>query len=300
MKKQDAFEQMKLTLKKVLFMNWFVALMKIALGAATNSASIMADGLHSFSDGFSNVVGLVGLNYASKPKDSDHPYGHKKIENIAAIAIAMMLFFVCVEVFKNAVARLVNPVVPEITALSFIILALSIAINVFVMRYELRRGKELKSEILVADSHHTRSDVYLSIVVIAGLIGTKLGITVLDPIVSIIAAFLIGYVAFDILKHTSKALTDAAMLDPKEIKQEVLKVRGVEGCHRIRTRGREDEIMVDLHVTVQNSMRVGRAHEITAEIESSLKRSFIGVVEVIVHVEPHDRKNSHESKAQKN
>jgi len=279
---------MKGTLTIVLVMNWAVAAAKVTLGIATNSASVLADGFHSFSDGASNVVGLVGLRFASKPKDPDHPYGHKKIENFTAIAIAMMLFLVCTELLHSSINRLFNPVLPIVTPAGLTILVVTIFVNYIVMKYEHARGKELKSDIIIADSYHTKSDIYVSFVVIAGLIGSRMGIRFLDPAISCAVIFLIGRVGFDILRHASRVLCDAAVINAEEIIKATMKIDGVKGCHQIRTRGREDDIMMDLHVGVDKSIRVDTAHEITVKIEQVIKKTFPGVSEVIVHIEPLD------------
>ena len=286
MTREENFKSIKRILLVVLALNWLVAALKILLGLITKSASIMADGFHSFSDGSSNIVGLVGISMAYKPKDRGHPYGHSKIENFTSIGIAIMLVIVCVEIFESAVRRFESPVCPGINLMSFIIMGAATCINYFVTVYEYRKGKELASDILIADSYHTRSDIYVSLVVMAGMLGTVMGLHLVDPILSLVIMVLIGRMAFGILRDASKVLCDSAIIEPEEIRSLVIGIRGVKGCHEIRTRGREDEILVDLHINVDESMHVGDAHDLSSRIENAIKGRFAGVREVIVHIEP--------------
>jgi len=286
MRQEESFRRVRQVLVAVLLLNWAVAAAKIILGLWTRSASILADGFHSFSDGSSNIVGIVGIAMASRPRDTDHPYGHGKMENVAAIGIAMMLLLVAFELFQEALRRLRQPVAVELNALSFAVMAGTMLVNFLVTRYEYRRGKELASDILVADSFHTRTDIFVSLAVILGMLGVILGLPVLDPLISLIVVVMIGRMAYRIFSHTSHVLCDRAVIDPGQIRKVILSIRRVKDCHEIRTRGREDEVMVDLHISVDPSMPVGTAHDLSEEIEAGVKKAFPGVAEVIVHVEP--------------
>ncbi len=283
---EENFKKIKRILVAVLALNWLVAAAKILLGMTTKSASIMADGLHSFSDGSSNIIGLVGITIASRPRDKDHPYGHSKMENFTSIGIAMMLVVLCVELFQNAMNRFRSPVSPDINMMSFIVMAAATCVNCFVNVYEYKKGKELKSDILVADSYHTKSDIYVSLVVMGGMLGTVMGIRLIDPVLSLIIMALIGRMAFDILRSASKVLCDSAIIPPEKIRKVAMGISGVRGCHEIRTRGREDEILVDLHINVDKSMHVDSAHDLSGRIENVIKGTFPGVREVIIHIEP--------------
>ena len=121
-----------------------------------------ADGFHSLTDGTSNIIGIIGIGFALKPRDEDHPYGHKKFETLAGLGIAMMLFFVSIDIIKGAFAKFFNPVTPNVTVESIIALVVTLIINIFVSTYENKKGKELNSDILIADSMHTRSDIFVS------------------------------------------------------------------------------------------------------------------------------------------
>ncbi|NQU73395.1 MAG: cation transporter [Candidatus Omnitrophica bacterium] len=286
MNQPKRFAQIKKILIGILLLNWLVSLMKIVYGIITNCASMRADGMHSFSDGASNIIGLVGIWVASQPVDKGHPYGHKKYETFAAVGIAILLVLICSDVLRSATFRFFNPVIPEVTALSFYIILITLAINIAVMWYENKKAKELKSDILHSDAMHTASDILISISVIVTLVSIKMGFPAMDTIVAVMIAVFIGYAAFKILRDASNILCDRAAVFSGEIKDIVMDIKGVEECHRIRTRGREDDVHVDLHVLVSPDMHVDRAHNITELIEKEIKQKIRGITDVVVHIEP--------------
>ena len=147
-------------LLRVLLLNLLVAGAKLVLGYATGAVSVISDGFHSLTDSASNIMGLVGLRAARKPPDDDHPYGHRKYETLAAAGIFVFLLFVVVEVLRaGAGAAVAAATPPRVTALSFAVMIVTLAINLLVVRYESARGRALKSELLLADAMHTQSDV---------------------------------------------------------------------------------------------------------------------------------------------
>src|SRR5690554_2303257 len=160
----------------ILLANLIVAALKIFIGSIIKSASMTADGFHSLSDGSSNIVGLIGIHFASKPEDESHPYGHNKFETLAGLFISFMLFLAGGKVVLGAIERFKEPIIPEITIESILVLIFTLIVNIVVSVTEYKKGKELNSQILIPDSMHTRSDIYVSLVVLATLIGIKLGL----------------------------------------------------------------------------------------------------------------------------
>lgn len=286
MDSEDRFRKIRRILVYTLLLNWGVATAKIIYGWLIHSASMTADGFHSFSDGCSNIIGLFGIWVASRPIDESHPYGHKKFETLTSIGISVLLFLVCFNVVREGVLRFLHPVVPKVNINSFLVMGMTLAINLFVMIYETRMGKALKSDILISDALHTRADILTSFAVIVSLIGIKLGYPMLDPIVSLIIAAFIGYAALGILRESTRVLSDGAAIQIEEIKKVVLSIKGVKECHQIRSRGRPDDIHIDLHVLVDPEMHVHRAHHLSYAIENKIKRDFRGVTDVVVHMEP--------------
>ncbi len=284
---EKRFRYIKRILLITLALNWGVALAKIFYGYATSFTSMMADGFHSLADGASNIIGLIGITLARRLPDKDHPYGHKKYETLFSLAIAGMLFFVCFNLFSEGLKRLHSHAVPQIDAVSMAVMLITISINICVMIYENRAGRRLNSDILVSDSLHTRADIFTSASVIIAMVVIRLGYPILDPIVTIMIALFIAYAAFSIAKGSSKVLCDEIVIsDDKKIAEVVMAVKGVRACHKIRTRGRVDDIHVDLHVQVNPDMHVDRAHDISYRIEVAIKSCISGVTDVVVHIEP--------------
>ncbi len=282
----DKFKAIRRILIVILFFNWLVAFSKLIYGLITRSAAMTADGVHSFADGASNIIGLVGIWAASKPVDEDHPYGHKKYETIATLGISVMLFLASFDIIKDSFSRFLHPVVPDVNIFSFSVMAATLLINVFVTKYEYKKGVALSSDILICDSMQTKSDIFVSIAVIVTLISTKLGLPILDTIVAFVVGILIAKAGFDILKKSSDVLCDKEAIEKGKIARVVSGLDGVKAIHKIRTRGREDDVHVDLHVTVNTSMHVDTAHELSHKISDTLKEKIPGITDVIVHIEP--------------
>ena len=283
------YQEIKRILLFILGLNWLVALIKIIVGIKIRSTSMAADGWHSFSDGASNIVGIIGITLASKKKDSTHPYGHKKYETFFALGIAFLLFLVALGIVHESIGRFKDKIVPQINLLSFLVMCVTMLINFLVMRFELKKGKQLQSDILISDSLHTRADIFTSLSVLCAFLAINFGFPALDPIVSILIALIISYSAFGIVKQSSVILCDSAAIgNLNEITKIVLEVGGVRSCHNIRTRGRPDDIYVDLHVEVSKDMTVEKAHAISSRIEKRIKEKLSGVSDVVVHIEPKD------------
>jgi len=282
----DKFKEIRRILILILVFNWLVAFSKIIYGLITKCASMTADGVHSFGDGASNVIGLVGIWAASKPKDEDHPYGHKKFETFATLGIALILFLAAYDILKNAFLRMFNPVTPDVTSLSFIIMLATLIVNIVIVRYEHRKGLQLSSDILICDALHTKSDIFASLAVIGTLISIKMGLTFLDTIVAGLIAILIAKSAIQILKASSNVLCDANALAKTRVMDVVNELPQVKSIHNIRTRGRRDDIHVDLHVNIDSKMHIDDAHKLSHNIESILKTRIPGITDVSVHLEP--------------
>ncbi|MDP1852639.1 MAG: cation diffusion facilitator family transporter [Candidatus Omnitrophota bacterium] len=278
--------EIKRLLIYVLALNWVVALAKLIMGYIIKSSSMVADGYHSLSDGASNIIGFLGIWLASRPKDESHPYGHKKYETFASIGIAFLLFFVCIGIIHESIERFRKPVVPDANFLSFAVMFATLIINFMVVFYEYNAGRRLKSDILIADSAHTKADILTSFSVIAALFAVKSGWYFLDPLIAIFISVFIAHAAVEILRDSALVLCDSAVVDTKKIEEIAMSIEGVLSVHKIRTRGRCDDIHVDLHVLVMNDMRMDIAHKLSYRIETEIKDKISGVSDVIIHMEP--------------
>jgi len=283
----DRYRSIRNVLWVVLFLNLAVAGAKLAYGLISHSAAMEADGFHSMFDGASNVIGLVGMWYASRPADDDHPYGHAKYETFAAALIGVLLVFAGYTVGRGAIDSLVGQGVPtEVTTISFVIMLGTLAINILVTTWERRAGKRLGSEVLVADASHTLSDVAVSLGVIASLVIVKLGFEQADGIVALLVAVIILRTAWGIMRGVLHTLGDAARLPADDVATVARAVPGVAGCHAVRTRGSEVHVYVDLHVEVAAGTTVEEGHAITHRVEQALRLQYGQITDVVVHLEP--------------
>jgi cation diffusion facilitator family transporter len=270
----------------VLALNIAVALAKLLYGLFSHSMAMQADGIHSFFDGASNVVGLVGMSFASRPADQSHPYGHGRFETFAAAAIAIMLGIACYTVARGAINSLQGQSDAQVNVASFAIMIGTLVVNLGVTTWETRAARRLGSEVLRADARHTLSDVLVSSGVIISLILVWLGFEKADGVIALLVAVAIAYTALSILRGVGRTLSDAARLPVAEVVAAAADIDGVVECHSVRTRGSENQVSVDLHLLVASDTTVARGHEIAHAVESELRRRFTQVTDVVVHVEP--------------
>ncbi|MGL5641990.1 cation transporter [Acinetobacter sp. RIT592] len=282
------YKKVKQVLWVILFANLGVAALKILIGTSIKSASMTADGFHSISDGTSNIVGLIGISFASKPKDKEHPYGHNKFEVISGLFIGGMLFFLGAKIIIEALSRFKNPVESTITMASLIVLVVTLIINILVCTYEYRIGKKLNSYILVSDSLHTKSDIFVSIGVLMTLVGVKIGLpAIIDPIASLIVAGFILHASYEVFKSTIDVLVDKAVIDEDDIKKVIKEFESIKGVHNIRSRGSENNVYIDMHILVEPKITVEDSHMLTHNIEEIIKEKINKSAQVIVHIEPY-------------
>lgn len=273
----------------VFLLNLVVALAKYAYGVLTDSASMQADGIHSIFDSAGNIVGIVGITIAARPADDGHPYGHAKFETCASIIIGALLLLAAFNVASSAISSLYyGETSVRVTFFSFAVMVGTLIINTFVTLYERKEAKRLKSEILAADACHTLSDVLVSAGVIAGLALTYVGFEAADSLMALIVSIAILRTAIEVFKSASTTLSDHARIPETEIRACALSVPGALDAHKIRTRGTEGEVYVDLHVLVDPDMSVRVAHSLSEEVERTIQASFPQVAETLVHIEPDD------------
>jgi len=277
-------------LVRVFVLNLGVALAKIAFGYFSGAVSVLSDGFHSLIDASSNVVGLIGIRAASQPPDEDHPYGHRKFETVASSAFIGFTALVMLEVLRNAFNHLTGREPQHTISLaSFVVMMVTVAVNLFVIRYETREARRLSSEMLMADAMQTRADVWSSLTVIAALAGMRAGLPILDPLAALVVAVFIGYSAWQIARVTTGILSDRSVMSHADVEQVVMSVPGVLGCHHIRTRGSEDHVFLDLHVWLPAEMPLAEAHGLSHVVKDTLMARYPKIVDAIIHIEPPPR-----------
>lgn len=284
---ETIYKKVKQVLWIILFANLAVAALKIVIGTIIKSTSMTADGFHSLTDGSSNIIGLIGIRLASKPVDKDHPYGHKKFEILTGLFIGGMLLFIGCKIIFDAINKFTNPTVPNISPESLIALLATLLINIFVCLYEYKCGKKLCSQILISDSMHTKSDIFVSIGVLVTLIGINLGLPpIIDPIASLIVAGFILFASYEIFKENSNILVDRAVLDTEKIKAIAMGFDQVKDIHNIRSRGCENDLYIDMHIMTEPDMSVEESHKLIHSIEEKIRNDISSSIQLIAHLEP--------------
>ncbi len=276
-----------MALSIVFLLNILLAFAKTVGGGLIQSVSMQADGIHSFLDAASSAVAILAIWVASHPPDDGHPYGHRKVETFASLCISVFLFLSCLGIINESYRRWMGETPPEPAAAGFVLMLVSMAVNLAVSRWEREAGRLYKSEVMIADALHTQSDIWSSFAVIISLAAARAGYPVVDPIVAVVIAAIIGKAGACILWESSKVLTDASRIRPQEIETLVGTLEGIALCHKVRTRGSMGHVYVDLHIHVAPDMRMDAAHILAHQAESAIMEKFTEVAEVVVHLEPH-------------
>jgi cation diffusion facilitator family transporter len=273
-------------LYRVLAANLLVAAAKLTLGYATGTISIISDGFHSVTDSASNIVALVGVSIARRPPDWNHPYGHRKYETMASVGILLFLLVVLIQVLMAATGRLLSGGSPRVFPEGIGLMIATLAVNLIVVSYERRAGRRLKSELLLADATHTRSDVLTSSAVLIALIGVWWGYPLLDPLAALLVAGFIGHACWTIAQDASKILSDQIVIAERDVREVVEAVPHVLGCEKIRTRGSADHAFLDLHLWLDGRMPLQDAHATSHVVKDRLVARFPQLADVVIHIEP--------------
>ncbi len=264
---------------------------KILVGWAAHSQALIADGLHSLSDLATDFVVLYAAKHAHREADQDHPYGHGRIETLATVGLGITLIAVAFGIGYDATRRMNEPdllLAPGLLALG--VAAVSVIAKEIIYQYTRNAAKKLRSNMLLANAWHSRSDAISSIVVVIGITGAMMGYPYLDAVAAIAVAVMIAKIGFDLVRDSSKELIDTA-LEPKvvdAIRKEIFEVDGVRALHMLRTRRSGGDALIDLHVQVDPCISVSEGHQIGDTVRRRLLKRIEEVTDVTVHVDPED------------
>jgi cation diffusion facilitator family transporter len=278
------YTQIQRVLVITFFLNLLAAIAKLGAGIWTGTLSLVADGLDTFFDGVSNIIGVVAVRISSQPPDKEHPYGHRKFETLAALFIASALFITAWELGRSAIERLLNPAPVTVQWWSVAVLIAGSILQAVTGTWELGQARKLESEVLLADARHTLASIGVSAAVLVGLVLVWLGYPWADPLVAFFVALVIAKIGVDTVRENAPALVDRAPLSEENIGEIVAGVQGVESYHRIRSRGPSDKVAIDLHVRVAPNLSMQDANAIADEVRRRLL-TLPGVDDVTVHAE---------------
>jgi cation diffusion facilitator family transporter len=270
----------------ILVANIVVVIVKFAVGVDTNSLAVFGDALQSSVDSANNLFAIFVVRVAAKAPDEDHPYGHAKFETLGALLIALLLALSVFELVRGAVARLLSgaPAL-NVSGTALGLLVFTLLVNIGVVWIETRAGRRLQSDLLLADALHTRTDVFITIGVLAGLALSRAGLAWADPALALIVAVLVGRAGYQILRRSIPTLVDERAFDQATIQREAEGVTGVVSAYSIRSRHAGDRRFAELTIAVDGQSNVAKAHNIADQVEDRL-RDRLQLDEVTVHVEP--------------
>ncbi len=264
---------------------------KIVGGWFVSSQSLIADGVHSLSDLFTDFIVLFAAKHGSKEPDEDHPYGHGRFETIATVILGVSLLLVAVGIAWDAIYRLFNPELllhPGVWALA--IAAVSVIAKEVIFQYTLRVARRVRSHMLEANAWHSRSDAISSVVVMVGVGGTLLGLNYLDAIAAVGVALMIAKIGIEMTWNSFNELSDKGLNEEQlqVIRDAILQQAGALHVHNLRSRRMGHNALVDVHVQVDSRLTVSEGHKVALAVEHAVKDCDLGVSDVTVHIDPED------------
>ena len=273
-----------------LFVNALLILLKFLAGIFGDSQALIADAVHSVSDLFTDVVVLFGIKIGRKPPDKEHHFGHARIETLASAVVGLALIGTAVYLGIEAALNIYRNTTYHPTGIALIGAGVSIALKEALYRYTVFIGRRIKSQLIVANAWHHRSDALSSVAVLLGVTGALVNPAwhILDAYAALIVSFFIVKVGLDILRKTLREFTDTAPKPEKikEIMQCSLSVEGVMDAHDLRVRTSGGFYQVEIHIVVNGQLTVVEGHRIAKKVERCLVEEMNELDRIIVHVDP--------------
>jgi len=291
---ENSFEKTAMRVSFVsIIANTLLSVFKLLAGVFAYSGAMISDAIHSASDVFSTVVVIIGIRIAGKASDKEHPYGHERMECVAAIVLATILAVTGLGIGYTAFMKIIsgdyeNLAVPGVLALAAAVI--SIVVKEGMYWYTKICAKKIDSSALMADAWHHRSDALSSIGALIGIAGARLGFPIADAVASLCICFFIEKAAYEIFKDAVDKMVDKACDEAIEndLKKCALAQEGVRGVDLIRTRVFGNRIYVDIEISADGNESLREAHSIAERVHDSIEQSFTKVKHIMVHVNPTD------------
>ncbi|MBR1822029.1 MAG: cation transporter [Clostridia bacterium] len=271
--------------------NLLLSAAKLAAGLIARSGAMVSDAVHSASDIFSTIIVVIGVKLSGKAPDREHPYGHERMECVAAIVLSVILLITGLFIGQEGARRILaaqTEALPVPGMLALAAAVVSIAVKEAMFWYTRRAAKRLGSAALMADAWHHRSDALSSVGALIGIVGARMGLPVLDPLASVVICAFIAKAAFDIFKdaidkmvdHSAEPATEAAVRDC------VMKHEAVRGIDLLRTREFGNKLYIELEIALDDALPLAQAHAIAEEVHDDVERTFPQVKHIMIHVNP--------------
>ena len=291
-----------------IVVNLVLSVIKAAAGVVAHSGAMISDAVHSASDVFSTFIVIFGYNASRKKSDAEHPYGHERMECVAAVILALVLFLVGLEIGIGGVHKIIagtegNLDAPGAAALWAALASILVKEGMF--WYTRWGAKKVRSDALMADAWHHRSDALSSVGSFVGIFGARLGFPVLDPLASLVICLFILKAAAEVFRDALRKMVDHACDEDtvSRLKRSISEEKGVEHLDMIRTRLFGSKSYVDVEIAVNGGLSLNSAHHIAENVHDKVEREFPEVKHCMIHVNPvgaHDREkgelNEYESR----
>lgn len=271
--------------------NLLLSFFKLAAGLLGHSGAMISDAVHSASDVFSTIVAILGINISKKKSDQNHQYGHDRLECVAAIVLAVILFLTGVGIGIGGIKNIISGISEDIAVPGAIALAaaiLSILIKEWMYWYTRKAAKKINSGALMADAWHHRSDALSSIGAFVGILGARMGYPILDPLASVVICLFIGKAASDIFRDAIDKMVDKSC-DPEtlgKMRSIILEQPGVQNIDLLQTRLFGPKIYVDIEIAADGNLTLREGHEIAQRVHDAMEKEIPLVKHCMVHVNP--------------
>lgn len=287
----DNYEKtaMKVSIVSVIW-NLLLSAGKLFAGIFANSGAMISDAVHSASDVFSTIIVMIGVKISGKDSDNDHPYGHERLECVAAIILATVLAATGIGIGYGAVVKIMvgnyNVEMPGILAL--VAAVVSILVKELMFWYTRYYAKQIDSSALMADAWHHRSDSLSSIGALIGIIGARLGFGIMEPLASVVICIFIEKAAYDIFMDAVNKMVDKSCDDEtmEKIKACAMNIPGVENIDLLRTRVFGNKIYVDMEIAADGNKTLDETHAVAESVHDAIEKEFPKVKHIMVHVNP--------------
>ena len=292
MEVEQDFEKTAMRVSTVsIVANFVLTVFKLAAGVAAHSGAMISDAIHSASDVFSTIVVMLGIRISRRASDKDHPYGHERLECVAAIVLSTILAATGLGIGASAAKKIVGGdtaalAVPGVLAL--VAAVVSILVKEGMYQYTRASAKRIDSSALMADAWHHRSDALSSVGALIGIGGARLGYPILDPIASVVICFFIEKAAYEIFMDAVDKMVDKACDEETEaaLRECAATQEGVLGVDLLHTRVFGNKIYVDIEICADGEETLRRAHETAERVHDSIEKNFPKVKHIMVHVNP--------------
>lgn len=289
---EDQFEKEAMTVSSVsIGVNVLLSLFKLLAGVIAHSGAMISDAIHSASDVFSTIVVMVGIHLAGRKSDKEHPYGHERMECVAAIVLATVLAVTGIGIGWSAIQSIAKEstgvvVVPGVLAL--VAAVVSILTKEGMYWYTRFHAKKIDSSALMADAWHHRSDALSSVGSFVGIFGARMGFPMLDPLASVVICLFVVKAAVDIFRDAISKMTDKSCDQEtvNEMHDCIMNIQGVEGIDLLKTRSFGSKYYVDIEIKADGDKKLWEAHAIAENVHHAIEQQFPLVKHCMVHVNP--------------